>query len=175
MATESSREIIIRYLQDAIAAERNFESQLRTFAKIGDQPDVKRLFEQHAEETKRQHERLTARLSALGESPSMMKSFLAHLFGMAPATAEMGHEASEKVVQNLVIAYAVEHSEVAMYEALSVVAATAGDLETERLARDIQAEERATAEKVWSFLAQCARDSFYKQSGEKTAGGGGAA
>lgn len=175
MATRSSRDVIIRYLQDAIAAERNFESQLRTFAKIGDQPDVKRLFEQHAEETKHQHERLTGRLSALGETPSTIKSFMAHLFGMAPAAAEIGHEAHEKVVQNLVIVYSVENSEVAMYEALSVVAAAAGDVETERLARDIQAEERATVEKVWNALPQCARESFYKQTGGKTAGGGGAA
>ncbi len=174
MTTESSRDVIIRYLQNAIAAERSFESQLRSFAKIGDQPDVKRLFEQHAEETKRQYERLTARLSALGEKPSTMKSFLAHLFGMAPAAAEFGHEAHEKVVQNLVIAYSVENSEVAMYEALSVVAAAAGDVETERLARDIQSEERATAEKVWSALPECARESFYKQTHGRIVGGGGA-
>ncbi len=173
MAQESSREIIIRYLQDAIAAERNFETQLRAFAKIGDQPEVQRAFEQHAEETKRQHERLTARLSALGGSPSTAKSFLAHLFGLAPVTAEIGHAASEKVVQNLVMAYAAENAEVGMYESLAIVAAAAGDVETERLARDIQAEERATAEKVWNALPQCARDSFRKLTGGMTAGGGG--
>jgi ferritin-like metal-binding protein YciE len=175
MAKESSREIIVRYLQDAIAAERNFESQLRTFAKIGDQLEAKRVFEQHAEETRHQHERLTARLAALGESPSTMKSFLAHLFGMAPAAAEIGHEPSEKVVQNLVMAYSAENSEIAMYEALAIAAATAGDVETERLARDIQAEERATAEKIWNVLPTCARDSFYKLTGGRTAGGGGTA
>jgi ferritin-like metal-binding protein YciE len=175
MAQESSREIIIRYLQDAIAAEKNFETQLRLFAKTGDQPEVRRAFEQHAEESRRHHERLTGRLSALGGSPSMAKSFLAHLFGLAPVSAEIGHDPSERVVQNLVMAYAVENAEIGMYESLAIVAAAAGDVETERLAREIQAEERATAEKVWNALPQCARDSFFKLSGGRTAGGGSAA
>lgn len=166
MAGETSRDIIISYLQDAIATERNIESQLRAFARIGDQPEAKRLFEQHAEETKRQHERLTAHLSALGGSPPTMKSFLAQL---------VGQESSEKVLQNLVTAYAFESAEVGMYEALAIIAAAAGDVETERLARDIQAEERATAEKLWSALPQSALDSFSRQTGERIAGGGGGA
>jgi ferritin-like metal-binding protein YciE len=166
MARVTSRDIIIDYLQDAIATERNIESQLRAFARTGDQPEAKRLFEQHAEETKRQHERLTAHLSALGGSLPAMKSFLANLVGQG---------ASGKVLQNLITAYAFESAEVAMYEALAIVAAAAGDVETERLARDIQAEERATAEKLWNALPRSALDSFFTQTGERTAGGGGAA
>ncbi len=171
---QESREVIVRYLQDAIAAERNFETQLRSFAKAGTQREVQRLFEQHADETRRQYERLEQRLGSLGGKPSTMKSFLAHLFGQAPATAQMGQEAEEKNTQHLVIAYAVENSEVAMYEALATVAAAAGDSETERLARDIQTQERATAEKVWNALPMSARDSFYAITGERRAGGGGA-
>lgn len=170
MAQETSREVITRYLQDAIAAERNFESQLRSFAKTGNQPEVQQIFEQHAEETKRQHERLTARLQTLGGTPSTAKSFMAHLFGMAPTTAQVGHEPEEKNTQHLIIAFAVENSEVAMYEALATVSSAAGDLETERLAREIQSEERLTAERVWSVLPRSARDSFYRVTGEKTHG-----
>jgi ferritin-like metal-binding protein YciE len=165
MAQQAPDDVIRRYLSDAIAAEKNFEDQLRAFAKETDQGPVQQLFAQHADETRRQHERLTARLEALGGSPSGMKSFLAHLFGFAPKTAQIGHDEAEKGSQDLMIAYAVENSEVAMYEALAVSAATAGDTQTEQLAREIQQEEQATAQKVWNLIAPSARDSFRKVTG----------
>ena len=40
--------IVRRYLQDAIAAESSFETQLRSFAKEGDDVTVQELFRQHA-------------------------------------------------------------------------------------------------------------------------------
>ena len=154
------RVIVRRYLQDAIAAENSFESELRAFSKEGDDETVKSMFAQHADETRRQHERLTARLRSLGESPSGLKSFMAHMFGMAPKTASMGHEDEERTVHNLLIAYAVENSEVGMYEALATVAALAGDTETEMLARTIQKEEQETAEKVWRMIPSTSRMAF---------------
>lgn len=170
MAQQQPVEVICRYLEDAIAAEKSFEGQLRTFAKDSEQEPVRRLFEQHADETRLQHERLTARLEALGGSPSGLKSFMANLFGLTPKAAQMGHDESEKGTQNLIAAFAVENSEVAMYEALAVAAGAAGDMETERLAREIQQQERRTAERVWDFLAPTSRQSFEKVTGMMPAG-----
>ena len=157
----STTEIIKDYLEDAIAAEKSFETQLRGFAKDADDPDVKSLFEQHAGETRGQYEALTERLKALGGSPSTTKSFLAHMFNMAPTTAQIGHEEQEKVTQDLMMAFAVENSECAMYEALAVAASEAGDSQTESLARRIQSQERATAEKVWQRIAPQARRALH--------------
>jgi ferritin-like metal-binding protein YciE len=162
MSTESSREVIKRYIEDAIAAERNFETQLKAFSKEGEQAAVQQLFAQHAVETRHQHERLTARLEALGGSPSVLKSFLAHIFNFAPKTAQMGHDPAEKNSQDLIIAFAIESSEIAMYEELAVVAGFAGDTETERLAREIQEEEREAAKKVWDLIDSSCRQSFMK-------------
>lgn len=162
MSTESSREVICRYLQDAIAAEKNFETQLKAMAKEGEQTPVQNLFAEHAGETRRQHERLTARLHALGGSPSTLKSFLAHVFNFAPKAAQIGHAAAEKNSQDLIIAYAVENSEIAMYEELAIVAGFAGDEETESLARSIQEEERTAAKKVWDLIDASCRQSFMK-------------
>jgi ferritin-like metal-binding protein YciE len=162
MAQQGPVEVIQRYLEDAIAAEQNFESQLRAFAKETDQPTVRMLFEQHADETRRQHELLEARLMALGGKPSGFKGFMAHMFGFAPKTAQMGHDPAEKGTQDLIMAYAVEHSEIAMYEALACAAAEAGDTETEALARRIQKEEKTAADKIWGVLADSARDSYRK-------------
>jgi ferritin-like metal-binding protein YciE len=155
-------EILKRYLQDAIAAERSFESQLRTFAREADDPQLQRLFSEHAEETRIQHEQLSRRLEEIGGSPSAAKSFLAHLFGIAPKAAPVEHEDTERTIHDLVIAFAVENSEIAMYEALAVAAMAAGDSETEQLARRIQEEERITSEKVWRMLGPAARRSFNK-------------
>lgn len=159
---ETINETIQRYLEDAIAAEHNFETTNRTIAAEADMPEAKQLFEAHADETHRQHQRLEARLAALGGKPSGIKGFFAHLFGNSPKLAQLGHDKAERTTQDLIIAYAAENSEVAMYEALAVAAAAAGDAETESLAREIQAEERRMAEAVWALLPISARSSFQK-------------
>ncbi len=53
-------DVIRRYLKEAIAAENSFESQVRTFATEGDDERAHALFQQHADETHRQIQRLTA-------------------------------------------------------------------------------------------------------------------
>ena len=159
---ETSVDTIKRYLVDAIAAEKSFETQLEGFAKEGDNAAAKSLFQQHALETKRQYERLTARLEALGGSTSTTKSILAHLFSMAPKVASIGHEAEERVTQNLIAAFAVENSEVALYESLINSAEAAGDTQTASLAREIQSEEKATAEKVFRLIPSAAQEAFQR-------------
>lgn len=156
----TATDVIRRYLEDAIAAEKSFETQLKGFAHEGDDKEAKALFSQHADETRSQYERLTARLEALGGSTSTVKSFLAHVFGLGPKTAQLGHEAQERTTQNLIMAFSVENAECAMYEALVTTALAAGDETTARLATEIQAEEKRTAEKIWQLVSPSARYSF---------------
>ncbi len=94
-----------------------------------------------------------------------MKSFIAHLFGFAPKAASLGHEDEERNSQDLMIAYSVERGEEGMYEALATVAAAAGDVETERLAREFQREEHTTAERILTMIPISARDAFQKLTG----------
>ena len=157
---KSPQEIIATYLEDAIAAEKSFETQLHGFAKEGDDPAAHALFKTHAEETKVQYEHLTRRLNALGGSPSILKSFLAHVFNFAPKVAQIGHDVPDRLTQNLMMAFAVENAEVAMYESLAEVAAVAGDVETKNLAISIQQQERETAEKVWRHISPTAKSAI---------------
>jgi ferritin-like metal-binding protein YciE len=159
---EASTDVINRYLEDAIAAEKSFETQLQGFSKEGDNEAVKAAFHQHAVETRRQYERLTARLESLGGSTSTAKSILAHLFNLSPRTAQIGHDKEERTTQNLIMAFAVENSELAMYQALISVAEAAGDTETAALAREIQTEEKRTADKVWSLLTPASLEAFHR-------------
>lgn len=166
---ETSTDVIKRYLQDAIAAENSFETQLNAFAKEADDfPAAQTAFQQHATETHNQIERLTVRLEALGGSTSAAKSVMAHLFNFSPKAAQLGHEKAERITQNLMMAFAVENSECAMYESLIASAEAAGDTETASLARSIQAQEKATAEKVWKLIPQAATQAFRTVTGGST-------
>jgi ferritin-like metal-binding protein YciE len=154
---KTAQEVLARYLEDAIAAEKSFETQLTGFSEEAEDSTVKALFRQHAEETKQQYTVLTQRLEELGGSTSVVKSFLAHIFNFAPKIAQIGHDKYERQTQDLMMAYAVENAEVAMYESLVQVAQLAGDTRTEELARQIQQQEEQTAEKVWAQVAPAAR------------------
>ena len=155
---------IQRYLEDAIAAEKSFETQLRGFADEATNGEAKTAFATHADETKQQYEALTARLKELGGSVSTLKSAVAHIFGIAPKAAQVGHPEEETTTQDLIMAFSVENAEVAMYESLAVAAEAAGDPGTVTLARRIQAQEKQTAEKVWKLIAPTAADAYRKVS-----------
>jgi ferritin-like metal-binding protein YciE len=165
MATEKALRFIKSHLEDAIAAEKSFETQLRGFAAEGSSDQIHALFSQHADETRNQHERLTRRLTELGGDPSEGKSFLAHAIGFAPKVAQLGHDTVDRVTQNLMMAYAVENCEIAMYESLIAVSEAAGDDDTVELARAIQEEEHKTAEKNWNLIAPWATTAFKKLAG----------
>src|SRR5206468_5114146 len=98
-----AREVLINYLQDCEAAERNFEDALSTFSKTGEQAEVQQLFKTASAQARTQHERLAARLKALGGSPSTGKSILAHFLGFGPTVAQLGHDPAEKNTQHLMV------------------------------------------------------------------------
>jgi len=160
------KDVIRQYLEDAIAAEKSFETQLRGFAEEATSPAVHSLFDQHADETRKQYEELTTRLHQIGGSTSIIKSMLAHLFNSAPKVAQTGHTKSEITTQDLMMAFAVENAEVAMYEALAIAADTAADDTTATLARRIQSEEKSTAGKVWSALVPAATQGYRDAAAE---------
>ncbi len=155
-------EILIRYIVDAEAAERNFEDALATFGHTGEQSEVKHFFEYASAKAKTQHERLAARLKTLGGSPSTAKSFLAHILAFAPTVAQLGHTGEEKNTQHLMICIAAAAAEMAMYESLATVANASGDSETEQLARKLQSEEKEDYDMSWGLLRQSALDAFGK-------------
>ncbi len=167
---ESSTDVIKRYLADAIAAGKSFEAQLNGFSKEGGDETAMAAFRQHAVQTKQQHERLTARLNSLGDSSLGARTFLAHIFGLSPKVAQIGHEKDESTTQNLIMAYAVENSEVAMYESLATVAEAASDPETAELARSIQAEEQAMAQRIWNLMPTAALGAYQRVTGESSSG-----
>jgi len=152
--------VIIRYLEDTIAAEKSFETQLEAFGRGENDTKARNLFLTHARETRSQYERLTERLHQLGGSQSMMKSIMAHVFAFAPKMAQVGHDPAERLTQNLMMAYSVENAEIAIYQALAEACRVAGDEQTEEVAISIQQQEKDTADKIWSRLDPTAKRSL---------------
>jgi ferritin-like metal-binding protein YciE len=156
----NNSELIHHYLQEATAAEKAFEEQLRSFATEGDDEEVQSAFAEHADETRSQYDRLKTRLTALGAEESQTKSLLTSLPDSAPKFAQAGENIEERLVQNLITAFSVENAECAMYEALATIARADGDELTEKLAREIQAEEQRAAEKIFHFLPTRSKIAF---------------
>lgn len=157
---ETPQDVLVRYLQDCEAAERNFTHALASFAVTGEQNEVKRQFEIASQKAKTQHERLEKRLRELGGKPSRAKSIMAHVLTFSTATAQLGHEPAEKNTQNLMMCIAAASAEMAMYESLATVAQLAGDTQTAALARQLQREEREDYDQSWNILRESAAAAF---------------
>lgn len=156
----NSTEVLRQYLIEALAAEKAFEEQLRSFASEGDDEEVQLVFSEHADETRLQYDRLKARLAALGETEAESTSVLSSLPDFAPQFAQAGDRVEERLIQKLITAFCVENGECALYEALATVALALGDDVTETLAREIQAEERRAADKIFRFLPTRSKIAF---------------
>jgi ferritin-like metal-binding protein YciE len=144
-------ELIKTYLLDAITAEKAFAERLLAFSREGDDEEVQLTFAEHARETLSQIERLQRRLAFFGVKESRSEDLADVFVDLAPQT---------QLVQTLITAYTIEAGECAMYEALAVTARAANDIETEALAREIQAEEMRTAEKIFRFLPSRSKIAF---------------
>jgi ferritin-like metal-binding protein YciE len=153
------QETIVRYLQDAEAAERSFEDALASLSKTSDQPVVQSALTIMSQKAGTQHERLEARIQALSATRSTAKSALAHLLGLAPMPGES--------TQGLMITVAGAAAGLAMYEALASAATAAGDATTEQLARQLQDEEREDYIQAAALVRQSAIDSFEQAMREK--------
>jgi ferritin-like metal-binding protein YciE len=149
---EAAKDRIVRYLQNAHAAETGIEDALEGFIRECDDPDARAFFEEHLVQTMSQARRLEDRLRMLNAAPSTAKGFLNSLLAKASEFIQPGRDEYDRNTQNLMKAYATEHLERAMYEALFAYATAVGDTDTARLAREIQMEEELAAERLFPLI-----------------------
>jgi ferritin-like metal-binding protein YciE len=150
-----------RYLQDAYAIESQALQLLEAAPALTGDPNLRKAFEEHLEETRVQQAAVEARLEARGARPSRFKSVLLRVggvnlggfFGLQP-------DAPAKLAG---FAFAFEHLEVAAYEQLRRVAERAGDDETARIAERIAGEERAAAAAVRSCFDEAVEAALVAQ------------
>ena len=152
--------MIRQYLEDLVTAEKDFEKQLRDFSRSGDDDEVQAAFAEHADETKRQQQRLATRLTEIGGRVLSRTGGFASILNLTPQLPQAAEIVEEKTLQNLLIGYTMEAGEFAMYETLATLARAAGDYDTEQLAKQIQTEERNAAERIWHFLPSRSKIAF---------------
>jgi ferritin-like metal-binding protein YciE len=144
MAT-SIRDIYITGLKDAHALEAQaIQLCNRQVERLENYPEVRERLREHAEESRRQQERIGQILQGLGTSASTLKDMGTSIMGNLAA---MGHAvAQDEIIKNSFANYAFEHYEMATYKALMEMAQAAGDSNAPRLLEQSLNEERRMAE-----------------------------
>ena len=145
-ASGDLRDDIVKYLADAHAIEAQAIQLLERGRKIGGDPELTRLYEEHLEETRDQQQRVEERLEALDGSPSRLKDAAMRLGALNWGAFFQGQPDTPGKLA--AFAFAFEHLEIAGYELLRRVAERGGDEATAALAGEIAAQERAAADRI---------------------------
>src|SRR5690242_17851202 len=137
---------LIKYLTDAHSIENQALIQMKMAPGIAGDPEIASAFEQHLTETEEHGRLVDERLSALDASPSKVKDIAGTVTGMGFGLfAKFQPDTPGKLVTH---AFSYEHMELAAYDMLARIADRAGDAETAQMARRIEEQESAMAERV---------------------------
>lgn len=151
-----ARERINRYIEDLVALESSGITGLKDMIEEATDPQDAALFQAHLAETESQKQRLEARLHELGGSENKLKDIMNKIGIAATDLLSAGKDAEDKATRNVIQAYTMENAEVAAYESLIAAANAVGDTQTAALAKEIQAQEEATAKKLFARIAPLA-------------------
>lgn len=147
---------LLRYLNDAYAAEVGGIVSLRDLAAETTDAAVKQAVEEHITVTQSQADRVNARIQALGGDKSEPKGILNEFLAKASGVLNIFHNQEDKQTQDLIKAYSFEHFEIAAYTSLKAYADAIGDHETTQLADTIIGEEQLAAERLLRLIPQVA-------------------
>ena len=137
---------LIKYLTDAHSIERQALVQMKAAPGMAGDAEIASAFELHETETEEHNRLVDERLQALGASPSKIKDAAGTITGLGFGLfAKLQPDTPGKLVAH---AFSYEHMELAAYDMLARVADRAGDPETARMARRIEEQEQAMAERV---------------------------
>ena len=161
IATDDLGKQLVRYLSDAHAIESQAVQLLEQGQAIAGEPNLKKVFEDHLEETRSQQAAVEARLAARNEGPSRVKNIVMRIGGLNLGAFLGGQPDSPAKLAGF--AFAFEHLEAAAYEQLMRVAQRAGDEETARVAERIAREERSAASALRAQFEPAMEAAFRKQ------------
>jgi ferritin-like metal-binding protein YciE len=157
---QDTRERLIRYIQDAHAAEVGIAETLESAIDRLDNQELRSAFQQHLIETRSQADRLEARLRDLGSETHDAKGFFNTMMSKVSELMNAAHDDYDKATQTAIKAFAIEHLEIGMYSSLAAFAEQCGDSATANLARQIRSEEEQTAQKLYPMIEECARITY---------------
>ncbi len=164
----STQDELLDWLRDAYAMERGLETSLRKLADsdaLG--PALHRQAEIHLAETQRHAEMVHECLESLGADASTFKTGLAKAVeGLKGLGTKL---AKDEPIKDLLSAYAMEHFEIACYEALKAAGSQTGNQQVVHLAEQILEDEHRMAEWLKGHLplvvAEYLRNESFAENG----------
>src|SRR3712207_3138978 len=105
---ENARERLVRYLQDAHAAEVGIRKMLEGFVDDTDDQNIKMLFQEHITLTRTHEDRLEQCLRKYSETANGSKGFFNTVMAKVGEMVHGAHDQYDKNTQNLIKAYATE-------------------------------------------------------------------
>jgi ferritin-like metal-binding protein YciE len=157
---EDPRDRLVRYLDDAYAAETGGAEAMQKFLDEANSDPAKKELEAHLLLAKDHALRVERRLRELGGQPSGSKSFFNSLMGKLSDIIHGAHDDYDKTTQDMIKAYAIDHMAVGMYAALAAYSLAYGDHNTAAMAEQIMGEEMAAADRARPLIASAAADTF---------------
>jgi ferritin-like metal-binding protein YciE len=146
MADDKLKEKLADYVEDAHAMEQNDLKMIDSMISTTDDPEVKRMLENHRRETEEHERRMRERLEALGRGTSTRKQ--AQAVGAALLKGVGDRARGDKAGKNARDGYTAEHMEIAAYQLLERLAKKAGDDETAQAARQNRSDEEEMARRI---------------------------
>ena len=143
-----ARKLFVHQVGEALNMERTVLTMLKKNEAAAQEPELKRLFEHHREETEEQIRNLEHAFTALGEKPA------GHVCHGMEGMKKEGEDVVEKVAPELLDgalaggATHVEHYEIATYEGLITQANAMGEDEIVALLQENLEQEQHTLEEV---------------------------
>jgi ferritin-like metal-binding protein YciE len=152
----SIRDIYITGLQNAHALEAQaIQLCNRQVERLENYPEMREQLRLHAEESRRQQERIDHILQSMGSSASTLKDIGTSIMGNLAA---MGHAVmQDEILKNTFANFAFEHFEIASYRSLLLMAAEAGDARGPQLLQQSLDEEMRMARFIEQHLEPTTR------------------
>ncbi len=149
MDLDSLRELFVDGLKDLYSGEKQILQVLPKMAKKASNPELKKIFEEHLEVTRRQVERLDMIFEELGKSPRGKKC--KGMEGLLEEGKEIMMEDMEPEILDaslIAAAQRVEHYEIAGYGTMRTYAQLLGDSQAVKLLQQTLDEEDETDKRL---------------------------
>jgi ferritin-like metal-binding protein YciE len=159
-------DVLLHQLQDAQSAEQQLVEALPKMVKAAKHPELKAALSSHLEQTKRQLDRVTDLITALGGKSGKTKCV--GMTGIVKEGDELIKEDGVDSVKDAALitaAQRVEHYEIAVYGSAKALATLLGHDKEARVIEDILEEEHS-ADEILSEIAEIVNAQALEAAGE---------
>lgn len=149
---------LARYINEAWSVEKTLVDALQEMADEVPDTDLQEILQEHRAVTDRQRVNLGERLARLGREPASSKGVFNQIISwLRDVLRSKPKDDGDRMLQHVMKGYAIEHLEIAMYEAIFTCAQMVNDEPLAELAAQHLQEEREAADKLRPFIHSAAR------------------